>query len=40
MRGRYEGRLNRPFDLGDFGRAYALHIFNHGYTDGRGRYGL
>lgn len=40
MRGRYEGRLNRPFHFRGFGGEYALYIFNHGYTDGRGRYGL
>lgn len=34
------GRLNRPFYLGDLGVEYALYIFNHGYTDGRSRYGL
>lgn len=34
------GGETAPFILGDLGRTYALHIFNHGYTDGRSRYGL
>ena len=34
------GRFPAPFILGKLGGEYALYIFNHGYTDGRGRYGL